>query len=161
MLYRTSCGCEKEIGMSKSREPHFCEHANLYEYVKQLGSEPKKAKPRKPLKQGQGLSASPEQRRKVKELACIVCGRDRFEVKITAMHVYPRRFATCSCADGVVPGCAECHDLYEAKKLDLLPKLTGNGYRKELVHAIVEHDAPPIHVLEIVTGVNWEPKGEA
>jgi hypothetical protein len=54
-------------------------------------------------------------------------------------------------------GCAEDHALYEAKRIDLLPLLLNRGYRRELVHAIVEHDAAPMHVFEVVTGVAWEP----
>lgn len=118
------------------------------------GQPPKR---RKGLKRGRGLSASPEQQAKVRDLACINCGRDRFEVTITAMHVYPRRFVACSCADGVVSGCVECHPLYEEKKIDLLPLLVAHKFHKELVHAVVVHEAPILHVLEIVTGTAWEP----
>ena len=115
---------------------------------------------RKSIRRGQGLSASPVQRAKVRDLPCINCGRDRFEITITAMHVYPRRFAACSCAEGVVSGCVECHPIYEEKGLDLLPLLVAHGFRKELVHAVLIHDAPIFHVLEIVTGTPWVPKLE-
>lgn len=32
-----SCGCQKEIGMTKAREPQHCDHGNLYVYTKALG----------------------------------------------------------------------------------------------------------------------------
>jgi hypothetical protein len=112
------------------------------------------------LKQGRGLAASLAQQKKVRDLRCIHCGRDRHETSIQAAHVYPRRFATCDCADGVVPLCAEGHRLFDEGKLDLLPLLLTNGYRAELVHAMVEHEAPPMHVMEIVTGCVWAPVSE-
>lgn len=72
-------------------------------------SEKRAASPNAPkgnstLKRGRGMAVSPAQQKKVKNLPCVVCGRDRHEgVEIQAMHVYPRRFATCDCAEGVVP----------------------------------------------------------
>lgn len=169
MEHRTPSGCcSTDIGMSQAHVPHVCDHGEVFVYTKQ----PKRSAPmrrvsekRQPevrrrgstLKRGRGLAASPAQQAKVRDLSCIHCGRDRHEVQIQAAHVYPRRFATCDCAEGVAPLCAEGHGLYEEKKLDLLPLLLTNGYRRELVHAIVEHDAPPLHVIEVVTGCAWAP----
>jgi hypothetical protein len=62
-----------------------------------------------------------------------------------------------SSADGVVSGCVECHPEYEAKRIDLLPLLLAHDFRSEFVHAIVVHQAPPFHPLEIVTGTAWQP----
>lgn len=170
MLHRTSSGCcEKDIGSSRAHVPQTCKHGEVLVYTKQLNrtapmrrvSEKREGEVRRrgsTLKQGRGMAASKVQQAKVRNLPCIHCGRDRHEgVEIQAAHVYPRRFATCECAEGVVPLCAEAHPLYEEKKLDLLPLLLTNEYRLELVHAIVEHDAPPMHVFEVVTGVVWVP----
>lgn len=106
------------------------------------------------------LSASKEQQRKVKDMPCLICGSDRHETKIDPAHVYPRRFAHCECADGVVALCRAHHRAFDdrlgSERLDLLPYLL-NGFRTELVHAIEVHDAPPFHLLEIVTGTAWQP----
>lgn len=108
------------------------------------------------------MNASPAQRKKVKELPCIVCGVDRFETKIDPAHVYPQRFAHCECADGVVPLCRTHHNAYDellgGRKFDLLPYM--KGYEVELAHAIQEHGASMQHVLEVVTGTVWVPKVE-
>jgi hypothetical protein len=111
------------------------------------------------LKRGKGFSASAEQQARVRNRACLRCGCDHYEVgQMEAAHVYPRRFATCGCADGVVPLCHECHAAYDRRAFDLLPLLIAHGFRRELVHAVVEHDAPIFHVIEIVTGTPWVPK---
>lgn len=146
-------GCEVTYSMGQKRPLH-CEHGVPF----MSPAKHPEPKGKATLKRRRGLSASPQQQRKVRGLACIVCGKDRFETTITAMHVYPRRFAACDCADGVVSGCIECHPEYEAKRIDLLPLLVAHGFRKELVHAVVEHDAPIFHVLEIVTGTVWVPE---
>jgi len=31
------CGCQRDIGTTKAREPQHCEHGNLYRYAKALG----------------------------------------------------------------------------------------------------------------------------
>lgn len=104
------------------------------------------------------MNASAAQRKKVKELHCLVCGMDRFETKIDPAHVYASRYAHCECPDGVVPLCREHHRIYDDlnSSFDLMPYLL-NGWRTELVHAIVEHGARPFHVFEIVTGMQWAP----
>lgn len=141
--------------------------------------QPWKLKPRKPLrrvsekrqgetrrrgstlKRGRGFAASPAQQAKIRDLACIVCGRDRHEAKIEAAHVYPRRLASCDCAEGVVALCHEDHRAFDEGKLDLLPALIAHGYRAEVAHAFLEHDAPFAEVLKQVTGVSWKPVAEA
>ena len=113
------------------------------------------------MKQGRGFKASPEQQAKVKGRVCVHCKRDFYEegAEIQAAHVYPRRLATCSCADGVVPLCSRCHSIYDDQNqtLDLMESLIGGGYRKEIVHAFAEHDAPLGEVLRIITGTEWKP----
>lgn len=135
--------------MGQKREK-VCEHRNLF-------ARPGAAKPRRrsTLKQGRGFQASPEQQAKVKGLACAVCQTD---LEIHAAHVYPRRLATCTCADGVVPLCSSCHRSYDDQNqpFDLMPYLVRN-YRAEIVHAFVVHEAPMGEVLRIITGADWAP----
>jgi hypothetical protein len=104
------------------------------------------------------VNASAAQRKKVRDLRCLVCGVDRHEAKIDPAHVYASRYAHCECPDGVVALCRSCHNRYDDlnSSFDLLPYLL-NGWRTELCHAILEHDARPFHVLGIVTGVQWCP----
>lgn len=148
------CGCTDTPVLGKKR-PRTCEHGNVFQ------SEKARTSRRAPMKRGRGLSASPAQQRKVRDLPCIHCHRDRHEgAEIQAAHVYPRRFATCDCAEGVVPLCSQAHAQYDGNRLDLLPLLLTNGYRAEFVHAMVEHEASPLHVIEVVTGVVWKPVSE-
>lgn len=168
-----ACGCQKDIGMSKAHQPHYCDHGELFVYTKVLGRSPdllEDAKRRASradrrsatLTQGRGFAASSAQQKKVKRLPCTVCGCDGFETKVDPAHVYPRRLASCECAEGVVPLCRECHSRYDdpLQHLDLLPALVNRGYRAELVHAVVAHDVPIRELLEQVTGVKWEPVSE-
>lgn len=109
------------------------------------------------LKRGKGFAASPAQRAKVKDRACIVCTKDRFETEIHPAHVYPRRLQPCDCAEGVVPLCSEHHQLYDDQNqpFDLLPYLTDRGCHVEFVHAIAAHQVPFGILLEQVTGAKW------
>lgn len=109
------------------------------------------------LKRGKGFAASKAQQDKIRGLPCAVCGQDGYEAQIDAAHVYPRRFASCECAEGVIGLCRTCHRLYDEGKLDLLPALISRGYRAELVHAVVAHEAPLVHLLEQVTSCGWKP----
>lgn len=159
MLHHTkSCSCEKEIGMSKAHRPHYCQHGALFVYSKPLNRKSPSPKARKPMKRGKGFAASKAQREKVRDLPCVVCGRDRHEAEIQAAHVYPRRLQSCSCADGVVPLCSEDHSTFDDlnRPFDLLPYLAGR-YDRELVHAVAEHGVPISYLLEQVSGVKWEP----
>lgn len=90
MLHRTSCGCEKDIGMTQARAAHTCEHGNVYVYVKRLGTRAERAG-RSPRRR---LSKAPERdwtaaRAKVEEEGCCrICKRtDR---KLEAAHILGR-----------------------------------------------------------------------
>lgn len=173
LLATRECACQHEYYSGKRPERCECGHRLLT--AAQLNP-----KPRKPLKrttelastsirrksssgklrQGRGFAASPAQQRKVKNLPCVVCGRDRHEgVEIHAAHVYPRRFQHCDCPEGVVPLCSEHHRLADDQNesFDLMPHLVGRKYHAELVHAVAVHQVPIGHLLEQVTGLAWEP----
>lgn len=107
-----------------------------------------------------GFTASPAQRKKVRNLACLVCGRDRHEAEIEAAHVCARRLAPhCDCPDGVVPLCHECHQRYDdlGAHFDLLPALITHGYRAEVVHAFLEHGVGLVDLLSHISGERYLP----
>jgi hypothetical protein len=161
MLHEASArGCTKDIGMSKAKTPHYCEHGNFLVYVHQLGSKKNDQGGRHgTLGRGRGFAASPAQQRKVKGRPCVVCGQDGFEAEIHAAHVYPRRLQSCECAEGVVPLCRGCHGRYDdqANPFDLLRHLVIREYHAELVHAVAVHQVPIRELLDQVTGVKWAP----
>jgi len=152
VLATRNCSCTQEVALGQRRPP-TCEHGNRYLTEAQLNP-----KPRKPLKQGRGMAASRVQQLKVRNLPCIVCGRDRHEAEIQAAHVWPRAYTPCECVDGVVSLCAEHHAQYDAPDhpLDLLTYLV-RGYRVEFCHAFVAHDIPISELLRRVTGTPWRP----
>ena len=159
-----SCKCTHDSVMGRKR-PRFCDCGNAFvsERVVSTSSVAKESKPRphsSTLKRGRGFSASPQQQRKVRHLPCVVCGLDRHEAQIHAAHVYPRRFQSCECAEGVVPLCAEHHRLYDDpdQHFDLLRHLVTRDYHLELVHAVAVHHVPIRELLDQVTGVKWEPR---
>lgn len=85
--------------------------------------------PRRP-----GVSpASPVQRDKVRDLACIVCR----EQPVTPCHVIDRSITTVGQDDAlaVVPVCQRCHRQYDEYCLDLLPFLEPH-WRDELAFAV-------------------------
>lgn len=151
------CGCRQEHFNGQKR-PKLCEHRNLFE---KPGTGSQRPRRRAELKRGRGFATSKAQQDKVRNLPCVVCGLDRHETEIHPAHVCPRRLASCECAEGVVPLCSKHHRLYDDKRLDLLPHLVNRGYRAELVHAVVAHDAPIRELLQQVTGVRWEPVSES
>jgi hypothetical protein len=164
------CGCSKEIGMTEARTRHYCEHGHLLVYVKALGSKPASpTKPRKPLKRGKGMGASPEQRQKVRNLPCVVCGQNSgFDIGdgggsfvVEAAHIYPRNMCPCEHADGVIPLCHDHHLLYDnpsrRSELDLLPKLVDRDYNREMAHYISEHGFSLLTLLQHITGEKWQP----
>jgi hypothetical protein len=154
------CGCTQETFMGQKREKR-CEHGGIFEKPQSKGRGGSTLKP------GKGFSASPEQRRKVRNRPCVVCGENSsFEIgegtqanTIDAAHVYPRRLQSCACADGVVPICRRHHLLVDDpnRPFDLLPYLVTRGYHRELVHAVAEHGVPLSELLYQVTGERWAP----
>jgi HNH endonuclease len=159
------CGCTSTPVMGVKR-PRFCEHGHLFVSERASATSPvaEESKPRLrrfPLKRGRGFAASSAQQAKVKDAPCVVCGLDRHEAQIHAAHVYPRRFQSCDCPEGVVPLCSEHHRLYDDpyQHLDLMPALVEREYQAELVHAVAVHHVPLGHLIEVVTGVEWKPVG--
>ena len=82
--------------------------------------------------------ASEEPRAKVRNLPCLVCGRERSEwVAIDPAHVVPRSLGGCSKAACVIPLCRDaygqgCHREYDEHRLEVLPLLT----LEEQAHAV-------------------------
>lgn len=172
MLWECKDGCKLDQPKSEGHPGTCPTHGRIYVYPKALGSNGRKPLRRvsekrqgevrrrgSTLKRGKGFAASKAQQDKVRGLPCVVCGRDGYEAQVDPAHVYPRRLAPCDCADGVVPLCRDCHARYEDpnQPFDLLPALITCGYRAELVHAVVAHEAPLLHLLEQVTGCEWMP----
>lgn len=140
MLHRSSCGCEKEIGMSKANQPHYCEHGSLFVYVHGLERSAKGTsarKPRKPIKRTQPKRDWADARAKVEdEGACRACGSNE---NLEAAHVIGRAsdapkpgYASPALwvnPDSIVPLCGgfsrlKCHSAYDAHALDVLEFLT-------------------------------------
>lgn len=109
-----------------------------------------------PPKRSLGISpASKAQRAKVRDAACVVCGRDRSEARIDAAHLWPRGRGGGDCPLCVVPLCAEHHGSFDDGALSLLEHLEPR-YRAEVAHA-VEHGGL-IAVLQRLTGERWAPE---
>lgn len=90
-----------------------------------LRSVPKSTKPR-------AISpASPEQRDKVRDRACIVCAQGPCD----PAHVIPRSLGGCNDPLCVVPLCRPCHRAYDEGFLDLLPYCEPR-FRDEMAHAV-------------------------
>jgi HNH endonuclease len=77
------------------------------------------------------VAASPEQRRKVDGLLCLVCGR----APVDPAHLVPQRLGGCGAADCVVPLCRTHHRLFDSGRLVLVPYL-GPELERELRHAL-------------------------
>lgn len=159
--------------MTKAGQPHFCEHGNLLVYVHGLkgGSEAIGRKggvgrraSRKPLKRGKGMAASPEQRKKVRNLPCVVCGQSSgFDIGdgggsfvVDPAHLLSRASGGCEHADCVVPLCRADHRAFDHHELDLLPALVDRGYFKEMAHMIEVHELSPFAVVERLTNERLE-----
>lgn len=96
------CGCQRDIGMTKARDPQRCEHGNLYRYAKALrrsgassGSEDRpSSKDRRPLRRARLKRSHLERdwvdaRAKVAEEGCCrICKRS--DRKLEAAHVLGR-----------------------------------------------------------------------
>jgi hypothetical protein len=77
------------------------------------------------------VAASAQQRRKVADLRCLVCGRS----PVDPAHVVPRRLGGCDSPDCVVPLCRAHHRSYDAGMLALAAYLT-HEVEQELRHAL-------------------------
>lgn len=96
------------------------------------------------------------------EGSCRVCGRTRWEEKLEAAHVIGRAKADETHPDGsgrlivrgvdVVPLCAACHRIYDARTLDLLPYLTGEEQARA-----VQVAGGILSALHRLTGRQWRP----
>jgi hypothetical protein len=155
MLHRAqACGCEQDIGMSKSREPHTCDHGNRLEYVKALGRPEGSTKPRKPLKQGKGFAASKMQREKVRFMPCLGCGADE---GVDPAHVWSRGKGGCDHPDCVIPLCRSCHRAFDEGTLDLLPRLADSeAWQDEQAHPILRHGVSPVELVRRLSGGTYE-----
>ena len=145
MLHRADpCGCEMDIGMSKAREPHYCDHGNLLVYVKSLGSKAStstKTRSRRPMRRSEPKRDWTDARAKVDAAGCCrickredrpleaahVLGREHDEPKVSRatgeilaeLYVHPDRIVE---ACGPFP--EGCHGEIHQKTVDLLPYLT-------------------------------------
>lgn len=162
------CGCRQVVFNGQKRDK-LCElHGSLYESEAVI--EARKAKPRRALQRSaSGFSASAAQRKKVKGLACVGCGREATEdgsVVIDPAHLWPKGKGGCDKADCVIPLCrfiydgSGCHQLLDTGKLDLLSRLEERGfheaYAKEIAHPIAEHGVPLVALVRRLTGSDWE-----
>ena len=105
------------------------------------------------MKRGKGISpASPEQREKVRDRRCLVCG----QYPVDPAHVVPRAF-TGDDPRAVIALCRLHHRAYDDGNLDLLRELEPY-YREELAFAVEK--AGLITTLQITTGERWAPVSE-
>jgi hypothetical protein len=104
--------------------------------------------------------ASPAQREKVRDAACIVTGKDRFETRIDPAHLYPRGKGGCDSPLCVVPLSAEIHRFFDDGRFDLLPYLAGR-YVAELAHALEHFDGALLSMLQRLTGERYVPERSA
>jgi hypothetical protein len=174
------CDCPVVTTGTGGKHPIECSHGNRYLTEAQL--RPSERKPLRrvsekrqeefdsgerrntgsTLKPGRGFAVAPAQQQ-VKQLACIVCGRDGPETTIDAAHVTPRRLAPhCNCLRGVVPLCRDCHERYDDLNdpFDLLPHLMDRGLLEETVHGFLEHGVSLRELLDVVTGERWVPESK-
>jgi hypothetical protein len=98
-----------------------------------------------------GMAASAQQRRKVRDLACVVC----WKAPCDPAHLIPRSLWPDHDGDPrrVVPLCRRHHDEYDFGFLDLLPHL--KGHRAELDYAIERFGLVP--TLQRVRHERWHP----
>jgi hypothetical protein len=172
MLFECRHGCSVDIGMTKAKQGlHRCDpHDAVLTYTKSLGSKPSDpGKPRKrsTLKQGKGFSASPAQRKAVRNKPCVYCaqcqgidiGDGGGVFVVDPAHLWPRGMGGCDDALCVIPLCRAHHRLFDEGKLDILAKLIDGGYYPEMAHAIQAHELSPLTLLERLTGTEWAPLG--
>jgi len=97
-------------------------------------------------------AAHPRQRKKVRDEACVYCGRGREQEKIDPAHLWDRSRGGCDDMDCVVPLCRKHHREYDEKKLDILPALISGGYWHEMGHPIIRHQVSPFRLTARLTG---------
>lgn len=158
MLYRAKdCGCERDIGMSKSKEPQFCEHGRLFEYTKSLGTKAERVgKPRQfsSLKRSTAPETSPAQREKVRGRPCAGCGR---EGHVDPAHVWRRAHGGCDHPDCVIPLCRTCHRAFDQGELDLLSRFADSeAWAVEQAHPILEHGVGLVELVRRLSGNGQE-----
>lgn len=104
--------------------------------------------------------ASTEQREKVASEACVVCARDRYDVRIDPAHLWPRGRGGCDHHLCVLPLCAEHHRAYDDGKLDMLTLVVTDWprYKPEFDHATSHAD--PVSVMQRLAGakLSWRPR---
>jgi hypothetical protein len=107
-------------------------------------------------KRSRGFAASPAQREKVSDAACVVEGLTAEELHqpVDPAHLCDRSLGGCESAACVVPLSRFWHRAYDEGRLDLLPHLEPN-YHAELAH-MVEHMGL-IAALQRVTNERWAP----
>lgn len=88
--------------------------------------------------------ASPAQREKIKDQACVVCGAPA----TAPMHLWPRGKGGCDDPLCVLPACWLCHRTYDTKRLALLPHIV-KRHRAEIAHAQLHTD--PVSLLARLT----------
>lgn len=139
------CGCERTIGMSRSKERHECEHGNLLVYTKALGSGPNGSSSSASIS-----PASEAQRSKVRGAVSIISAKGPCD----PAHLWDRRLGGCDDPLCVVPLTRLEHRDFEEKRLDILPALIAGGYFAEMAHVIVAHEVSPKRLLERLTGLD-------
>lgn len=102
--------------------------------------------------------ASPAQRAKVRDLPCLVCGRDRYEAAIHPAHLASRPQGGGDDPLDVVPLCAEHHRLFDDGRLSILEHLEPR-YRDEVAQAVRHMGL--IGALHRLTGDRYVPVKEA
>lgn len=100
--------------------------------------------------------ATPEQRAKVRDLACIVCGQGPCD----PTHLVDRSLAPSAGDDirAVVPCCRRCHRAYDDGDLDLSPYLEPR-WREEVAWAV--EAVGLFRALRRITGRHWTAIEEA
>lgn len=182
-LVTFGCECTTPLPAMGQKRPRACEHGNPFlTEAQKIASE----KPRAPLRPvsekrrreidagecprtsstlnpGRGFAVAPAQRKKVKGLVCVGCGR---EVEpedpnwtIDPAHLLPRGVGGCDSDLCVIPLCRHLfhpelgyHRAYDAGNLDIHGKLVEHGYFKEMAHAIEAHQLSPLTLAQRLTG---------
>lgn len=100
------------------------------------------------------FAASPAQREKVADHACIVC----WQGPCDPAHLIDRSLAPDHGGDPirVVPLCRRHHSDYDVGLLDLLPHLSPH-WRHEVGSAVTVHPGGLIGALERITNQRWGP----
>jgi hypothetical protein len=109
------------------------------------------------MKRSRGFAASRAQRDKVRDLPCLVCGRDRYEVTVDPAHLCPRARGGCDADECVVPLCRIHHHMFDGGKLSILSELVAGRMHAELSHALGHLDCDLIGLLHRVTGERYVP----